>query len=197
MNYAVSEIKNKTIKLINDVVSEELSNISDLDELMYITKNSNDDIQMIDFNSSNVNKILNLITNNLINKLNTQKNAFFDNYKINKYNEGNIYEIPMGVISNNIFLSNLGSKIPLKLNVVGDVFANVNTKIKEYGINNALVEISIDVNITERVIIPFMSNDIKVSLAVPVSLKLIQGNIPIYYGNVFEKKSSILSTPSE
>lgn len=194
MNYAVSQIKIKTTSLINKVVSEEVSNISNLDELISITKNSSNDIQMIDFNSGYVNKLLVSTTKSLLNKI--ENINIFDNSIISKYEDGFIYEIPIGSIFNNIFLNNLGPKIPLKINIIGDVFANINTEIKEYGINNALLEISVNVSVTEKVIIPFISENINVSLSIPVSLKLIQGNIPIYYGSGFERNSNIISTPT-
>ena len=194
MNYAVSQIKIKTTSLINKVVSEEVSNISNLDELISITKNSSNDIQMIDFNSGYVNKLLVSTTKSLLNKI--ENNNIFDNSIISKYEDGFIYEIPIGSIFNNIFLNNLGPKIPLKINIIGDVFANINTEIKEYGINNALLEITVNVSVTEKVVIPFISENINVSLSIPVFLKLIQGNIPIYYGSGFERNSNIISTPT-
>lgn len=198
MNFVVSEIKSKTASLINDVVKEEISNIFNLDELIFITKNNSDDIQMIDFNSTYVNKILNSTTTTLLNKLKDNNEICFnENCNTIKYSKGIIYEVPLGLISDNIFLNNIGPKIPIKLNIIGDVYANINTNIKEYGINNALLEISINVSVNEKVILPFVSENINVSMSVPISLKLIQGNIPIYYGNSFEKKSNIISTPTE
>lgn len=198
MNYAKNEIKINTTTMINNVIKEEVSNISLMDELIFITKNNSDDIQMIDFNSSYVNKILSSINDRLLNKLkNNNELCFNETCKTSKYSKGIIYEVPLGLISNNIFLNNLGPKIPLKLNIIGDVFASVDTVIKEYGINNALVEIRVNVSVNEIVVIPFISDKVNVSLSIPISLKLIQGNIPIYYGNSFEKKSNIISTPSE
>lgn len=198
MSYVRSEVKNETIKIINSVVNEEISNISNLDEMIYITKNSSDDIQMIDFNSSYVNNILNTTTNKLLSKLDDiGNNIFCDNCNIYKYNDGIIYEVPLGLISNNIFISNLGPKIPLKLSIVGDIFSNINTVVKEYGINNALVEVSISISVNEKVVIPFLSESINIKTSIPISIKLIQGNIPIYYGNSFGKNSNILSTPTE
>ena len=198
MNYATSQIKTKSVSLINNVVNKHISNISDLNKLIIITKDSNGDIQMIDYDSAFVSKTLNSIISDLILNLKDSENgmySFFDNYNVDKFS--NIYEIPLGAMSNNIFLGNFGPKIPVKLNIVGDVLANIDTEVKEYGINNALVETSINISVTERVIIPFVSENINISLSIPVSLKLIQGNIPIYYGNAFERKSNILSTPTE
>lgn len=196
MEYSVSKIRNISINLINKAVSSELANLKSIDDMIVITKNSDDEIQMIDFDSTTVNKVLTSVTSNILHNL---KNAdTFSNVfegESHKYSKGIFYEVPVGVVSNNIFLSNLGPKIPVKLNMIGDVFTNINTEVKEYGINNALVKISIDVSVNEKVIIPFISKTVNVSVSVPISLKLIQGNIPIYYGNGFSKNSNILSTP--
>lgn len=198
MEYSVSKIKNVSASLINRVVSSELANLKSINEMIIVTKGSDDEIQMIDFDSQAVNRVLTSITTGLLDNL-KDNDAFSDAFEENsyKYSNGIVYEVPIGVVSNNIFLSNLGPKIPVKLNMVGDVFTNVNTEIKEYGINNALVKISIDVSVNEKIVIPFISKTVNVSVSVPISLKLIQGNIPIYYGNGFSKNSNILSTPIE
>lgn len=198
MDYTVSKMKNISTTLINNTISSELANLKSIDEMIIVTKGSDDEIQMIDFNSVIVNKVLTSVTNNLLSSLKKIENdtTLFDSDS-HKYSNGIVYEVPLGVVSNNIFLSNLGPKIPVKLNVIGDIFTNINTEIKEYGINNALVKISIDVSLNEKIVIPFILKTVNVSVSVPISLKLIQGNIPIYYGNGFSRNSNILSTPIE
>ena len=198
MDYTVSKMKNISTTLINNTISNELANLKSIDEMIIVTKGSDDEIQMIDFNSTIVNSVLTSVTDNLLSSLKKVETdtALFDSDS-HKYSNGIVYEVPLGIVSNNIFLSNLGPKIPVKLNMIGDIFTNVNTEIKEYGINNALVKISIDVSLNEKIIIPFISKTVNVSVSVPISLKLIQGNIPIYYGNGFSKNSNILSTPIE
>ena len=166
--------------------------------MLYITKNKDNEIQMIDFDSNKVNKMLISVTQSVLDNLNkmdiNKNNASFEKITLN---EKLIYEIPLGVISNNIFLSNFGPKIPVKLNIIGDVVSNIKSDIKEYGINNALIQISISINITEKIIIPFMSDTINVKTDIPISLKIMQGNIPSYYGGFFSKNSGILSIPTE
>ena len=198
MDYTVSKMKNASTTLINNAISSELANLKSIDEMIIVTKGSDNEIQMIDFNPSIVNSVLTSVTNNLLSNLKkiSIDTTLFDS-NINKYSNGIVYEVPLGVVSNNIFLSNLGPKIPVKLNMLGDVSTNINTEIKEYGINNALVKISIDVSLNEKIVIPFISKTVNVSESVPISLKLIQGNIPIYYGNGFSRNSNILSTPIE
>lgn len=198
MDYTVSKMKNASTTLIKNAISSELANLKSIDEMIIVTKGSDNEIQMIDFNSVIVNRVLTSITDKLLSNLKgiETDTTLFDS-DIYKYSNGIVYDIPLGVVSNNIFLSNLGPKIPVKLNMVGDVSTNINTEIKEYGINNALVKISIDVSLNEKIVIPFISKTVNVSASVPISLKLIQGNIPIYYGNGFSRNSNILSTPIE
>ena len=196
MEYAISEMKNISTITINNAVKNEINNFDN--NMLYITKNKDNEIQMIDFDSNKVNKMLISITQSVLDNLNkmdiNENNASFE--KIN-LNEKLIYEIPLGVISNNIFLSNFGPKIPVKLNIIGDVVSNIKSDIKEYGINNALIQISISISITEKIIIPFMSDTINVKTDIPISLKIMQGNIPSYYGGFFSKNSGILSIPTE
>ena len=42
-----------------------------------------------------------------------------------------------------------------------------------------------------------MSDTINVKTDIPISLKIMQGNIPSYYGGFFSKNSGILSIPTE
>lgn len=198
MEYVVSKLRMTSVEAINKAVSNELSNMESVDDMIIVTHGADDEIQMIDFNSAMVNRVLTSVTNNLLSSLKEiETNGELLDSEYSKYSEGVIFEVPIGVVSNNVFLSNLGPKIPVKFSVVGDVFTNINTNIKEYGINNALVEIYVDVSVNEKVIIPFISETINISVSVPISLKLIQGNIPLYYGNGFTRNSNILSTPIE
>lgn len=200
MNYASSRLNNISTILINRAISNNLSSNVDFTDMILVTKSDDNEIQMIDFNPKEVNKILNSITNSVLESLKTIEtgsNEIFNNGKMTKYKDGIIYEIPIGSISNNLFFGNLGPKIPVKLDVIGDVKANIKTEVREYGINNALIEIFINVSVSERIIIPFVSDIVNVSCDVPVAIKIIQGNIPIYYGNGISKGSNILSIPTE
>lgn len=198
IEYTSSKLKTISTTIINRTVCKEISNLQNIDDMIIVTKNKDNEIQMIDFNSTVVNKILVSITDSILMDLKSIENGsnemFSNSIDIYKYSNGIIYEVPIGTITNNIFLGSLGFKVPVKLSIIGDVISNVNTKIKEYGINNALIEISINVSVNEKVVVPFTSQTINVSMSVPIYLKLIQGNIPIYYGNGLSRDSNILYT---
>ena len=86
-----------------------------------------------------------------------------------------------GVVFDNIILANIGPKIPVKLNMIGDILTNINTKVTDYGINNAVVEIIVDVEVYEQVILPFTTKRITINTDIPIAVKLIQGEIPSYF----------------
>ena len=206
MNYAELETKKLSSIVINRAVNKQLANGMNIDEMFNIIKNDNGEIATIDFNPAIVNKVLNTTTNVVLINLKAIEEGNIDFIELpdilisndkDKLKNGIIYEIPLGTITNSGFLSNFGPKIPIKLNIIGSVESNVKTNIKEYGINNALVEIYIRISVTEQINVPFISKRVTVTSDIPVALKVIQGSVPKYYGGTLSKQSNIFSIPIE
>ena len=204
--YANMEARNISTYIINKAISLNISNIIDTDELFLISKNSNNEINTIDFNPVIVNKALTEITKVIHSYLHDLEEGKVDNLDLpessyysdlQKRNKGIIFEIPSGVVFENALLSNLGPRIPVKLSFVGDIISNINTKVTNYGINNALIEINLHIKVTEKVILPISIREVDIELSVPIALKLIQGNVPNYYLNGLTGNSSILTVQIE
>ena len=201
MSYAEAETKKITTLVINNAVTKQLANTLENDYLFNIEKDNNGEIKMITYNSVNVTRILNTITNLIQLNLKSIEEGNIDlielpstvleEYDRELLKQGIIYEIPVGVITENSFLSNLGPKIPLKLHLIGDVISNIETKVTEYGINNALIEVGVYVEVTTKINLPFISKTVKVSNVIPVSIKVIQGKIPEMYLNGFSTTSNM------
>ena len=102
-------------------------------------------------------------------------------YNVDDLKKGIIGNIPTGVIFNNALLANLGPKLPIRIKIMGDIISNVYTKVTNYGINNAVVEVSIKVDVTAQAILPFSSKVIQVTSDIPLTIKLMQGTVPSYY----------------
>ena len=205
-DYANMEAKNIATYVMNKAISKHITDIINTDELFLISKNANDEISTIDFNPIVVNKVLTTITEVIHEQLNDLEAGNTENIELpdssyysdlQKRNKGVLFEIPSGVIFNNSLLANLGPKIPVKLSFVGDIISNIETKVTNYGINNALIEIRLNVTLTEKVILPISIEEIEVELSVPIALKLIQGNIPNYYLSGLIGNSSSLTVPIE
>lgn len=104
-----------------------------------------------------------------------------------KYNaSGIIYEIEFGKIFNNFLLSSIGSKFPIKFRLASDVLATCDMDIEEFGINNALVSLNMLLMFDFSLILPYSTKLEQIEIKVPLSLLLIEGEVPSYlYGNHF------------
>lgn len=198
--YGEAEARKFITMIINSAVNEDSKKKINIDNLMDITKNSNDEIQLITYDSNNVLTILNNITDNIQKKLSLVEEGKLDSvdlpvyYDKDKLKKGVIYEIPVGLITNNIFLSNLGAKIPVRYKMIGDVCSNISTTVSSYGINNALVEVDVYVEVSMIVNLPFITERITISNKIPLSLKIIQGVVPSYYLGEFTTNSNTVKS---
>lgn len=203
MKYATTDAKKMALAVLENSVDDEILNTLKKEEIFSVSENKNGEVSNIDFNPVVVNKVLSLTTNIVstnfkkIEKGKIEGLTFINNddYNIKQLKNGVISELPVGLTFNNSLLSNLGPKIPVKINLIGNVVSYVKTSVENYGINNAMIGVYAHVEVTEQVIIPFSSKEIKVVNNIPVALKIVQGTVPNYYGGSLNQNSSIFSLP--
>lgn len=171
----------QTRKVVTTVINSACNDVLISNNLYTLNKNSNNEIQMINYNSFEITKLINTITSNIENSLREIEQGK-KNYYNDTSNEGGVIAIiPFGVIFGNSLLSNIGPNIKLRLNVLGDVVSNIETEIKPYGINNAYVELRITLTVNARIILPFASKKVTISNVIPLSMNIVEGNIPKAY----------------
>lgn len=173
LKLGVIEGKKKGIEIISNNIYDDISSYLDTNELFIVEKDNNGNIEMIDYNTKVVNNILSISSKRVINN--------YDKFFINS--NGIIKSIPIGVVTGNIFFSNLGPKIPVKIRLDGNVLTSIKTKVKEYGINSALIDIYVRIEVNFDIIVPFYSKKIKVYNDVPVSMKVVKGNVSSILGS--------------
>lgn len=182
MIQAKEKAYNIITKTINSSVNKVVSKNLNSNDLFIMTYDSDGTITSIDFDSLVINKVLTSISLEIENSIEDIGSE--------------TYAIPFGVVFNNSFLSNLGPKVPIKIQLVGSVVNNIKTQITNYGINNALIEIYVNIEVNVQVVLPFVSDKVSVETLIPIALKLIRGNVPDYYsGN--GSGDSLLSIPIE
>ena len=200
MAYAESETRKLTILVINKAITKQMSD-SWANDIFDVVYNNQGEIILIDFNSQNTSKILSTMTSlielNLraieegkIDMLELPNNSL-EAYDMDLLDKGIINYIPFGIATGSSLLYNLGPKIPVKLSLLGDVVTGFSTDVTEYGINNALIKLMIDVKVDTRIILPIISKEITINASIPIAMKVVQGKIPDYYMNGFTSRSNI------
>lgn len=174
--------ESKTRKVVAMVINAACDEKDISNNLYVINKDDNDEIKMITYNSFEVTKLINQVTSNIENMISDIENNKMDYYGNIDIGEGGVIaEIPFGVIFGNSLLANVGPKIKLRLDLLGDIVGNIETEVKPYGINNAYVELRIHLEVTARIVLPFASEKIVISNVIPLSMNIVQGSIPEAY----------------
>ena len=179
MNYSEAEMKRVVTTVINKSVTEEVTNQLEVDSLFVLKKENNNTI-IVDFDPVIVNRVMSKISDVVYNNLKLISKK--DKLTLEKYNlDESYFYIPSGIIFNTTMLNNVGPRIPINLEIISSVNPNLKTEVTEYGINNSLIEVYINVIVDVKMILPMYSNTMQIVVVVPLAVKLIQGEVPKYY----------------
>lgn len=191
LNYAENKSKELALLLITNVIEEiTKEEMVDINTIMNIEKNNSDEIIGIDFNNKSINTLLLKINEKFHYNLQILENDKNNSLEKKYYKKVNpmIYEIPMSIVYDIPVLVGIGPKIPFKLDILGNTANAIVTNIKDYGINNSLIEVVLETKINIQIILPFSSKEILTYNKIPLKSKIIQGKIPEYYGGVINGK---------
>lgn len=192
--YAENEVK----KISSLIISEAVESISFSEEeamsFFNTLTNKSDEVISVDFNTAKINKSLVKLNKAVYKDLKSFENGRYKLEDTEIETEDLIYKIPLGYITGNYTLSNIGPKVPLKAKVIGSVVSNIKTEVSSYGINNSLLKVYIDVTVNMRFMLPLISKDVLVNNSIPLVVKIIQGKIPNVYGGSYAVTSPITSS---
>lgn len=188
-NYMEVQTKRMGIEVLRNTGSEELNNLLKNNKYYEIVKNNDGEIESINFDTTILNEALIIVSKNVRKKLNELEEGknlpsemFYNNLN-KKIKNKIVYMVPIGIVFNNAFLYNLGPKIPVKIEYSGNVGLDVKTSVKAYGVNSALIEVYVYVEVTQRTILPFTSKDTKLTSKIPIVLKVVKGSVSNYISN--------------
>ena len=165
----------KTRKYVTEIINNSTDDIKFENDLFVIEKSNDNEIKMITYNSYEATQLINEITHNIQDSFDELESVF------NGKDKFVVDEIPLGVIFNNALLRNFGPKIRVRMDIVGDVLSELETEVKPYGINNALVEVRVKLKANARVILPLTTKEINVNNVIPISINIVNGSIPEAY----------------
>lgn len=163
------EIYKKVIKSNNFITNEEVNDI------LYIDKNNSNEIVYLDYDIDKTYKLL---------------NKYIDSLKKDN-SKSKILTVPFFIASDNIIISSLGPKIKFKYEIIDNVKGKIKTKVTDFGVNNALVEMYFELEIGYLVVIPMNKKENVLKTEILISSKVINGKVPTFYGKNIFKESSV------
>lgn len=163
------EIYKKVIKSNNFITNEEINDI------LYIDKNNSNEIVYLDYDIDKTYKLL---------------NKYIDSLKKDN-SKSKILTVPFFIASDNIIISSLGPKVKFKYEIIDNVKGKIKTKVTDFGVNNALVEMYFELEIGYLVVIPMNKKESVLKTEILISSKIINGKVPTFYGKNIFKESSV------
>ncbi len=174
--YVSEKVKKENVIILKKAFNK-TSSESDIDDYIKVIKNSKEEIVEVEFNIKECTKILNEITGYM--------NEYLHNYNYVGYR----MDIPIGYKLKNPIVMNLTPKIPIKVELTDIALGNVKTKVQEFSINSALLEVYLEVYLDTSILYPFETSTIDTSYTWLLSSKIISGKVPDFYNGTITNES--------
>lgn len=175
--YAESIIINYSRNIIDQGVTNGVINDLNGESLVQEVYDSNGKVSYAYLDAKKINMI----------RTNTSKYITEAVEVINNQENFKSIDIPLGYFfGRNYFLSN-GIKVPIELEVIGNQSIEIKSNVKSYGLNTTIIQIDLYVSLDIQSVIPFQSAKIETTTIIPLSLEIMNNDIPYYLGDLFEQ----------
>lgn len=181
--YIAKTVNKENTLILKEAFSHSQNFNIDIDNLITVVKNSKEEITEVNFDMKASAKLLSSITG-------------YMNDQILDYNYlGYRIDVPIGILFKNPLLTNVGPKIPIKVELADIALGNVKTVVKPFGINNALIEVYLDIILRTSVLYPFETIEENTSYSSLIASKIITGKVPDFFGGTINSKSDTINLP--
>ena len=178
---------------MNGVIKKYLN----IDTSDYIKLNLvNNNIISVDIDNNKSNILLKNIINDLENVVSDIEKGNINQYPNLEFlygENGIILLVPIGSAMNNTLLYDIGPKIPVKISFLENVDAFLDVNVDEYGINNSLVKLYINISMEQYIEMPIDKDKNIINYKFLLASKLINGKVPDFY-NGLNSSSNIVNS---
>ena len=185
-------------QFFNELITNDIINKESVNDILEITKNNKGEILAVNYDLEKTYKILTDVSSILTKSINDFEHGKIDVKLYDKYLEsgknGLVLYIPFFLSSDNVFINNVGPKMPVLINFNENILTNIKTKVTNYGFNNALLEIYITVEMQKLIITPIIKDEEKFNYDILVAALVVNGSVPNFYGGNYEATSGIFSS---
>lgn len=185
----------KTDEINTLLIKRDILPSTNIDDLLHITLNSKEEIIFIetDYNEAYriMKEVVSKIQNNLLRLERGEIEEFSNNRELHSYNNNLYLLIPLGYSLPGVLFSSIGPKIPIMISMYEHVLGNVETEVVDYGINNALLNVTLTITLEQKIIMPYKEEKITRDYKMVLGSKVINGKVPSIYNGSYKNMSSI------
>lgn len=109
---------------------------------------------------------------------------------INKGEEFNTVELPLGYFFGLNYFYSKGLRVPIDLEVVGNQDVVIEKTIESYGLNTTVLQINMVITLHIQSVIPFQRNMVQTQISIPVAFEILNNDIPYYLGDIVKSSDS-------
>ncbi len=194
---STNEISRVTYRFITDELNGSVFNETNLDHILILEQNQQGEILYVDFNLDQAYQVLDQVSSILTHSFDQLESGnvsvqYLDSDLSHELGSM-VLSIPIGNSFKHMYFYNFGPRIPVRINFVGSVLTNLKTKVTDYGLNNALVELFVYIEFKTQILTPFDVEEITLKYDAVIASMMIEGKVPSVYGGVIEKDSTIYS----
>lgn len=167
-------IEKEATTIISDIITESIKEsdiISSSNNLIKCSYTDEQKIESIYIDSSIVTKILTSVNSNL--------SVMLKEGIIEESIES--IELPLGMLISKALFTTLGPNINIEVLPATLYKTDIVTDLVEYGINNSLFEVYLNIEIELETIIPLKQTTINYNTNILLSSVVVQGEVPYYY----------------
>jgi len=169
-----------------------------IDSSSYIKLNFvNNNIVGVDIDNNKSNKLLKSVIDDLEKMVRDIENGKINDYSNLEFIYGDkclILLVPLGTSFNNSLLYDIGPKIPVKVSFLENVDAYLDVSVEEYGINNALIKLFININMEQIIEMPIDKDRTVINYRFLIASKLVNGIVPSIYGYGLNQNSNLVKS---
>lgn len=191
LDYAEVQTYKVASFVVSKAINSRTSSVLDVNEIIVDLPTQSDDMITTKFNTEIINQVraettslvkeyLEQAENGDLSHLPNLENVEYDVGKM-EAGDGIIFFVPLGQALNIPIIGNLGPKIPIRFHIIGNVHSNVESTVNEFGINNAIVEVNLFIDVNVQIIVPFASKSASVQQKIPIAIGLVRGTVPHIY----------------
>ena len=192
---STNEIRRVTYRFITDEIDHSVFNNTNLEDILIINQNDDGEILYVDFNLEQaylvLDQVSSVLTNSFLQLESGNVSVAYLDSELSHELGSMVLSIPIGNSFSHFYFYNLGPKIPVRINFIGSVLTNLKTKVTNYGLNNALVELFVTIEFKTQIMSPFQMEEITLKYDAVIASMMIEGEVPSFYGGTIERESSI------